>query len=153
MRERVNTGSGSRPWHRRAIYFSLIVLFVLQTFLTWTSATTVPEGAGTLNAEAIRGRTYFNEFNCTACHQFYGLGGHLGPDLTNVTIAEGKGSAYAKGIILHGTASMPAPGVDLEKADAIVAYLEAMAASGPYPIRSFDPTWIGTYKQMHADAQ
>ena len=54
-------------------------------------------------------RTLFNQFNCTACHQFYGLGGYMGPDLTNVTADQG--AAFAKALIMHGSARMPALGV------------------------------------------
>jgi nitric oxide reductase subunit C len=136
------------PLHRRLIFFSLSGLFVLQTFLTWSTSTAVPEGMGTMDEQALRGRTLFNQFNCTACHQFYGLGGYMGPDLTNVTSE--KGAAFAKALIMHGSATMPALGVSDAQADDLVAYLEAMAASGTYPIRSFNPTPYGTYKEMHA---
>jgi nitric oxide reductase subunit C len=136
------------PLHRRLIFFSLSSLFVLQTFLTWSTSTAVPEGMGTLNEQALRGRTLFNQFNCTACHQFYGLGGYMGPDLTNVTSE--KGTAFAKALIIHGSATMPALGVSDAQADDLVAYLEAMAASGTYPIRELNITPYGTYKEMHA---
>jgi nitric oxide reductase subunit C len=141
-----STGFGST--HRRAIFFLLTGLFVLQTFLTWSTSTAVPEGMGTLNEQALRGRALFNQFNCTACHQFYGLGGYMGPDLTNVTL--NKSPAFAKALIMHGSATMPALGVNEEQADDLVAYLEAMASSGTYPIRELNITPYGTYKEMHA---
>jgi nitric oxide reductase subunit C len=144
-----NVGPGAVQ--RRLIYFGLIALFMVQTALTWTRSTEVPPGLGTLNETAQQGRQLFLDFNCTACHQFYGLGGHMGPDLTNVTRTTGKGAAYARGIILHGTERMPMLGVTPEQADAIVAYLEAWASSGTYPVRGFNPTPYGTYLEMHND--
>lgn len=72
----------------------------------------------------------------------------MGPDLTNVTL--NKSPAFAKALIMHGSATMPALGVNEEQADDLVAYLEAMASSGTYPIRELNITPYGTYKEMHA---
>ena len=138
---------------RRTVYFVLIGLFLLQTGLTYTVSTEAPTPASELNASAQRGEALYRKFNCTACHQFYGLGGYMGPDLTNVTIAEGKGPAFAKGVILHGSARMPALGVSPEQADDLVAFLEAVAATGTYPIRNMDLTAWGTYREMHIDGK
>lgn len=142
-------GAAFRAVHRRVIYFSLVGLFVVQSGFTWTSATAVPDEGAAFNAAAERGAQLYRDFNCTACHQFYGLGGYMGPDLTNVTVADGKGEAYTKGIILSGTQRMPALGITPQQADDLVAYLNAAAATGHYPIRSLDPTAWGTYRQMH----
>lgn len=150
--EKAAADTGFSALHRRLLYFGLIALFIVQSAITWSSATVVNEGLGTLNPMARKGRQLFLEFNCTACHQFYGLGGHMGPDLTNVTRTPGKGSMYARGIVLHGTERMPRLGVTPEQADAIVAYLEAWAASGTYPVRDFNPTYYGTYLEMNSDA-
>lgn len=142
-------GAGFRAVHRRTIFFGLVGLFVVQSGFTWTSATAVPDEAAAYDASAERGAQLYRDFNCTACHQFYGLGGYMGPDLTNVTIEEGKGEAYAKGIILSGTQRMPALGLTPPQADDLVAYLNAAAATGHYPIRSVEFTAWGTYRQMH----
>jgi nitric oxide reductase subunit C len=141
---------GLRTSHRRLIFFVLVALFVVQTGLTWTSSTEVVAGKGTLDAAAYRGRQLYQDFNCTACHQFYGLGGYMGPDLTNVTRAKGKGRDYSIGIILHGTERMPALGVSAAEADDLVAYLDAWAASGTYPVRALNLTPWGTYLEMHS---
>jgi len=134
---------------RRCIIFTLVGLFAVGSGLTYTSATAdVPAGA-TFNAQARRGEVFYRTFNCTACHQLYGLGGYMGPDLTNVIVADGKGRAYATAIIQAGTQRMPRLGVSMEQADAIASYLEAVAATGTYPVRSVDLTLAGTYRQMH----
>lgn len=145
--------SGFGVNRQRLVYFVLISLFIVQTGLTYTSSTEVPDKAATLSEQAHRGEALYREFNCTACHQFYGLGGYMGPDLTNVTIAEGKGPAFAKGVILHGSARMPALGVSPKEADDLVAFLEAVAATGTYPVRNMDLTAWGTYREMHTDGQ
>ncbi len=142
---------GLHSVHRRLIFFVLVALFIVQTGLTWSSSTKVITGHGSLNAAAYRGRQLYQEFNCTACHQFYGLGGYMGPDLTNVTRTSGKGATYAKGIILHGTERMPALGISPSQADDLIAYLEAWAASGTYPVRAVNLTPWGTYREMHTN--
>lgn len=145
------SGFGVRK--HRIVQFLLIFLFLIQSALTYTTSTEVATPAATLTAEARRGEVLYREFNCTACHQFYGLGGYMGPDLTNVTIAEGKGPAFARGVILHGSARMPALGVSPKEADDLVAFLEAVAATGTYPVRNMDLTAWGTYREMHTDGQ
>lgn len=145
--------SGVGVRQRRTVYFVLIGLFVLQSGLTYTVSTEASSPSAELNDAAQRGEALYREFNCTACHQFYGLGGHMGPDLTNVTIAEGKGPDFARAVILHGSGRMPTLGVSKEQADDMVAFLEAVAATGTYPIRSLDLTPWGTYEQMHSDAK
>ncbi|MBL7965137.1 MAG: cytochrome c [Flavobacteriales bacterium] len=134
--------------HRRVIFFGLVALFVLQTGMTWTLSTDVDDPDAHFSTAAYRGRALYQAFNCTACHQLYGLGGYMGPDLTNVTSDPDKGRAFAKGLILHGTTRMPALGLTDTQADDIVAYLEAVAATGTYPVRSLDLTPWGTYTQM-----
>lgn len=138
---------------RRGVYFILILLFLWQTAATYTSATEVMSSSAVFNARAVHGQQLYRELNCTACHQFYGLGGYMGPDLTNVLRTENKGAEYARGILLHGTQRMPAMGLTPDQADDLIAYLEAAAASGTYPIRSVDPTPWGTYRQMHEDGE
>ncbi len=148
-----NDPSGVGVRQRRTVYFILIGLFVLQSGLTYTVSTEASSPAAELNASAQRGEALYREFNCTACHQFYGLGGHMGPDLTNVAIAQGKGPEYARAFILHGSGRMPMLGVSTDQADDLVAFLEAVAATGIYPIRNLDLTPWGTYQQMHGDAK
>jgi len=139
--------------HRRTIHFVLVALFVLASAITYTSATGVRDDRAVYDAAAERGSQLYREFNCTACHQFYGLGGYMGPDLTNVTSTPGKGPGFARGIILHGTQRMPALGITPGQADDIVAFLRAVDATGTYPIRHIELTPWGTYRSMHEDAR
>jgi nitric oxide reductase subunit C len=155
FRDEVQVGSkdpsGFGVHRLRFVYFGLIGLFIAQSGLTYTTGTEVPKEAALLSEQARHGEALYREFNCTACHQFYGLGGYMGPDLTNVISTEGKGSVYAKAFILHGSGRMPALGVSEEQADDLVAFLEAVAATGTYPIRNMDLTAWGTYREMHTD--
>ncbi len=139
--------------HRRSIFLVLVGLFAVQTFLTYTSGTRVKNSEAVFDARAERGEQLYREFNCTACHQLYGLGGYMGPDLTNVTSAVGKGPDLARGIILMGTQRMPMLGLTKDEADDVVAFLEAVAATGTYPIRRMDLSPWGTYREMHTNGR
>ncbi|MDX9752274.1 MAG: cytochrome c, partial [Flavobacteriales bacterium] len=134
------TGPAFGAPHRRAIFFVLVALFAVQSAITYTTATAVADPQARYDAAAERGARWYREFNCTACHQFYGLGGHMGPDLTNVISAPDKGAAFARGIILHGTQRMPVMGVSPEQADDLVAFLQAVDVTGVHPIRHLDLT-------------
>lgn len=153
MNDGANHPAGFGIYRHRMVYFVLIALFVIQSGLTYTTSTEVLSEKADLTPQAQRGEALYREFNCTACHQFYGLGGYMGPDLTNVTIAEGKGPAFAKTLILYGSARMPALGVTTQEADDLVAFLEAVAATGTYPIRNMDLTPWGTYRDMHTNGK
>lgn len=99
-----------------------------------------PAAAAGHSALADKGKMLWQRHNCIACHQVYGLGGYLGPDLTNV-YARG-GAAYIKAFLMKGTAVMPDFRLTEPEMESIVAYLKAVDASG-----SADPTTF----TIHAD--
>ncbi len=77
-----------------------------------------------------------------ACHQFYGLGGYMGPDLTNVISS--KGAAYARAFLISGTERMPDFGFDDHEMDDLIAFLEFVDSMGIYQAPSYERTWFGT---------
>ncbi len=92
----------------------------------------------------MAGKTLYQEKNCTACHQLYGLGGHMGPDLTNVISALDKGADYARAFIESGTEKMPDFDLDEAQVDAVVQFLEFVDSAGTYPPRQPEINWYGT---------
>ena len=92
-----------------------------------------------------RGVEVYQQYNCVACHQFYGLGGYMGPDLTNVV--SNRGEAVARAFIAAGTTTMPNLGLTSEEIDAVVAYLAFVDKTGTYPPENFDVRWFGTVDQ------
>ena len=92
--------------------------------------------------EARSGQALFQEHNCIACHQFYGLGGYMGPDLTNVV--SNKGSAYARAFLVSGTQRMPNFDLNEVELDAMVAFLEFVDTTGRYPANEYQINWYGT---------
>ena len=85
--------------------FVLLISFVLYSAFVYTTGTELPKIEA--NPDAINGKLIFQKYNCTSCHQFYGLGGYLGPDLTTVMSQKGKGEVYARAIMKSGTNRMP----------------------------------------------
>ena len=86
-----------------------------------------------LSSEAVRGQQLFQSNRCWSCHQLYGLGGYLGPDLTNVYSDEKKGPLYIKAFLNSGVMSMPQFNFDEAEKDAIVEYLKMVDQTGIYP--------------------
>lgn len=116
-----------------ALLLSAALAFVAYSGLLYRHP---PETAARLpNSRVDAGRALWQKFNCNACHQVYGLGGYLGPDLTNVY---SKGGAdYIKAFLRAGTPVMPRFNLDEEQMDQLVAYLRHVDASGTADPRTF----------------
>ncbi len=98
-----------------------------------------------MSEQARHGQQLFQDHNCIACHQFYGLGGYMGPDLTNVV--SNKGSAYARAFLMSGTLRMPNFNLDETELDAMLAFLEFVDTTGRYPADEYQVNWYGTVVQ------
>lgn len=86
-----------------------------------------------LSVEAEKGKIVWQENNCHVCHQLFGLGGYLGPDLTNVY--QRGGSAYIQAMVKTGSKSMPAFKLTQTQLNQLSAFLEQtnkMGISDPY---------------------
>lgn len=126
------------------LFGTLFVSFFFYSAYVYTAGTEaahVPE----MSDEARRGQQVYQEYNCTACHQFYGLGGYMGPDLTNVISKHS--AAYAGAFIAAGTASMPKLGLSRGETSDVVAFLGFVDTTGTYPPKNYDVTWYGTVRQ------
>lgn len=86
-----------------------------------------------LSEKALKGEKLWLENNCNACHQLYGLGGYLGPDLTNVTSNTGKSSEYLKVMMISGVRSMPKFEFSPLQQDQILQFLKEVDKTGYYP--------------------
>jgi nitric oxide reductase subunit C len=91
------------------------------------------------------GAQVFQDYNCIACHQFYGMGGYMGPDLTNVI--SNRGTAYARAFIAAGTATMPNLGLAENEIDSVVDYLAFVDKTGTYPVENYEVRWYGAVIQ------
>jgi nitric oxide reductase subunit C len=94
---------------------------------------------------ARHGQRVFQDNNCIACHQFYGLGGYMGPDLTNVI--RNRGEAYSRAFITAGTQRMPTFNLSMEETDALIAFLAFVDQTGTYPPEDYKVRWTGLVTQ------
>ncbi len=131
------------PITKRSIFLSFCTAFAVYSVYVWTAGT-VSELSLPPSRQAMAGQSLYQEKNCIACHQLYGLGGHLGPDLTNVTSAPGKGADYARAFIENGTVKMPDFGLDEAQVHALVQFLEFVNSAGTYRPRQSEINWYGT---------
>lgn len=83
---------------------------------------------------ALEGQALWQQNNCWSCHQVYGLGGYLGPDLTNIYSHPNKGADYIKAFLNSGVGAMPKFDFSEEQKDALVAFLQQVDSTGYYPV-------------------
>ncbi len=107
-----------------AVLIFLVACFAIQTAVVYSD--TSPSSP--LTAQAIEGRQLWHAHNCQACHQLYGFGGFLGPDLTNASSRMGPDRLGQ--ILSDGSAQMPAFGFDQDQIASLAAFLSAMNDSG-----------------------
>ncbi len=120
-----------------------MVGFIGYSFMIYTKGTNYSKGSESYTESAKKGKLVFHKYNCISCHQIYGLGGYMGPDLTNVITEQGKGRTYASAFINAGTAKMPKLDVSEEELENLLDYLEYVGLAGDYPITDFESTWYG----------
>lgn len=106
---------------------------------------TLPGHGVSVSAQTDTGKMLWQKHNCTACHQVYGLGGFLGPDLTNV-FSE-KGPAYIRAFLQNGNLTMPAYVLSEEETLSILAYLKHVDETGKSDPRTFTIRKNGTISQ------
>ena len=117
------------------------VFYSAHIYTSGTEAAHVPP----LSDEARHGQQLFQKHNCVACHQFYGLGGYMGPDLTNVI--SNRGPAYARAFMAGGTQAMPDFELNDSELDALVEFLTFVDKTGRYPVETYEVSWFGTVVQ------
>ena len=138
---------GDQRINNRLVFGTLFVSFIFYSAYVYTAGTEAAH-LPQMSEEARRGQHVFQKYNCVACHQFYGLGGYMGPDLTNVMSKYGAaGETVAATFIASGTATMPNLGLDPTEVQDVVAYLSFVNKTGTYPPKNYEVTWYGTVRQ------
>ncbi len=116
-------------WKKRTTVF--LILFICYTaYSAWvyTSGTTDNHQLR-FTAQELEGKQLWQANNCIACHQLYGLGGYLGPDLTNIISDPQRGKPYAAAFLKYGGTTMPNFHFTNQQLNAIIAYLTYVDAS------------------------
>lgn len=120
---------------RKLLMGFLVLAYVLQTGIVYSDSTADQREA--LSTMALEGRRIWHTHNCQACHQFYGFGGFLGPDLTNASSRLTR--VRLDQILTKGSVPMPAFWMTSQEIDAIEAYLQEMDRTGIGVARSHPP--------------
>ena len=120
--------------YNKLIIGSLVLLFIIYNIIVYSRGAFIQEQK--LSETAIRGQQLWQDNNCTACHQFYGLGGYLGPDLTNIASDSLKTDAYIKTMINLGKNAMPKYHFDDAQLQEFLAFFKAVDKTGYFPNKS-----------------
>lgn len=97
--------------------------------------------AGTARASERDGRRVWLERGCPTCHSLVGLGGHVGPDLTNYGRSELEPAL--RSTVRLGRTAMPSFELSDAELDALDSYLVSVSSSARYPPSSRQDSVFG----------
>ena len=124
----------------RTLLSALCAIFVVYSVLIYTTS---PAHGPEASAEERTGFHVWQTHNCVSCHQLYGLGGYMGPDLTNVSSTSGE--ERIRTFVRYGTGRMPAHVLSDSEIDGLVAFLAWVDRSGRSKVPEEAVHWTGTY--------
>lgn len=117
----------SKPCACKSKIWMMVILagtFIVQSYLVYSD----PSDSPPLSEIALLGRNVWHENNCQSCHQFYGFGGFIGPDLTNAYVR--VTSERLTRLLTVGSGKMPAFKLSKEEINGFRAYLNHMNETG-----------------------
>lgn len=132
----------------RHIFLLLSILFLIYSFSIYLNPLNGADDKSYNKNLASYGRLVWQKYNCQSCHQFYGLGGYLGPDLTNFMSKPGRGEPYLKAMVKSGIKQMPAFNLCDDEIHALAEFLKATDASGNADPRSFEINNFGMIEHV-----
>jgi len=127
--------------HKLFIITILMAVFLGYSFFLYSAL----PAKNQQNKEADSGKLTWQKYNCNACHQVYGLGGYLGPDITNVYSA--KGPIYIRAFLKTGTTIMPDFKLTEKEINNLISFMQAVDASGKSDPKTFTLHENGTIEQ------
>jgi nitric oxide reductase subunit C len=127
---------------KRMIAVFLTVSFLFYSFYLYYA---MPFKRDIKNQEASEGKLVWQRYNCNACHQIFGLGGYLGPDLTNEYSLRGHDVIIA--FMKSGAPSMPVFHMTEKEMNQLVAFLKDVDRTGRADPRTFTIKSNGTIEQ------
>lgn len=129
------------------IFITLCVLFLLFSFSIYLKPLQVNAYRG-INAEmASEGRLVWQKYNCQSCHQLYGLGGYLGPDLTNVYGKYQNNDDVLRFFFKAGIKQMPVFNLSPKEENQLIEFLKNTNASGGADPRNYEKKLDGMIEQ------
>lgn len=126
---------------------SIVFITLLTAFLAYSTTLylTETEQLQPPNDSAQKGKILWQQKNCVSCHQLYGLGGHLGPDLTNVFTK--RSEAYITAFLESGTQVMPNYNLSQEEIEQFIAFFKYTNSTGVADPTTFSKHIDGTISQ------
>lgn len=116
-----------KPIH---IFIALCCAFLIFSFSIYLRPLSVTEYKGIDKNKAAEGRLIWQKYNCQCCHQLYGLGGYLGPDLTNEYSKFSGNEAVLKAFFKGGFKQMPIFHLNQNEEKLLMEFLKETDASG-----------------------
>lgn len=129
-----------KPIH---VFLTLCISFLIYSFNIYLVPLSIGENIKFDKKKASEGRIVWQDNNCQSCHQLYGLGGYLGPDLTNVYSNPKKGESLIKALVKSGVKQMPAFSLQENDLTNLLEFLKSVDASGNSDPRNFSITNYG----------
>ncbi|MFZ4434982.1 MAG: c-type cytochrome [Flavobacterium psychrophilum] len=108
----------------------LLLLFLTYNIFLYTDE--YAYGTIRLSKQAQQGETIWLQNNCNSCHQIYGLGGYLGPDLTN-EYSRIKNDKLLKALFNSGIKAMPQFNFNANECSSLIQFLKEVDKTGYYP--------------------
>lgn len=121
---------------------ALVILFLSYSIYLYLAPHHEEIPANTLAQE---GKLIWQKKNCVSCHQLYGLGGHLGPDLTNVLSK--RTEAHLRAFLTSGTKVMPNFNLTEHEKDALLEFLKYSNSTGESNPTTFKINLDGTIEK------
>ncbi len=119
------------------VFTCLCMLFLFYSFTIYLQPLYTPSIPNINITKASEGRLVWQKYNCQACHQLYGLGGYLGPDLTNIYSKKGNGEILIRAMINSGTLQMPIFKIPERELLPLLEFLKMTDASGTSDPRNY----------------
>lgn len=130
------------------LFCILCICFLTYSFSIYLQPVFKKQDASIDINKAVNGRLVWQKYNCQSCHQIYGLGGYLGPDLTNIMSAKGKGEQLVRAYIYTGNETMPSyshmPENEIVN---MLEFLKQADKSGSADYRTFEVSYTGMIEQ------
>lgn len=124
-----------KPIH---IFIPLTVCYLVYSFFLYRPSFSSKKVKEYKNELAINGRLIFQKYNCQDCHQLYGLGGYLGPDLTNVYDKYNGNNEALKAFFKGGMKQMPEFNLRSYEEKELIEFFKMTNASGSADPRDYD---------------
>lgn len=107
------------------LFLTLLTGYGLYTYTVYTKGTN-ETATGDLPGLSLvkKGKQLYQQHNCTSCHQLYGLGGYLGPELTTAYSDPNRGELYLRAFLTNGGPRMPNFHFSEQEINAIISYLK-----------------------------